>query len=296
LLPDAFDSGGADTASAASPSDQVDQVWTTPVKLVAAIDLALACGIGVALYLNSVIALLKFAIVLLVIWGVPITLIFLWRRLTEMAVRVQVLATVTLVAVIPWSVPAIPALARSATLTQMTREQVIMVSVPGNSALTQPHRIEPVSIYFEEGVVRSNPQDLQSTKTGKGLFRIEVYLLAVLGVDVAGFNPAQLLMTRYLVDALLPLLILIVVSLLTAPTDPARVARFHARTGLRHCSGCDLGNDRPASHYRMAGAGNALRAALLPGRSRRIVEFGWGGALGNSCGLDVAVPAQAPRL
>jgi hypothetical protein len=42
LLPDAFDSGGADTASAASPSDQVDQVWTTPVKLVAAIDLALA--------------------------------------------------------------------------------------------------------------------------------------------------------------------------------------------------------------------------------------------------------------
>jgi len=193
------------------------------------VPVALACGIGVALYLNSVIALLKFAIVLLVIWGVPITLIFLWRRLTEMAVRVQVLATVTLVAVIPWSVPAIPALARSATLTQMTREQVIMVSVPGNSALTQPHRIEPVSIYFEEGVVRSNPQDLQSTKTGKGLFRIEVYLLAVLGVDVAGFNPAQLLMTRYLVDALLPLLILIVVSLLTAPTDPARVARFHAR-------------------------------------------------------------------
>lgn len=192
------------------------------------VPLVLACGIGVGLYLNSVIALLKFSIVLLVIWGVPITLIFLWRRLTETAVRVQVLATVMFVAVIPWTVPAIPALAQSATLTQLTREQVITVPGVGDPAPTS-HRIEPVSIYFEEGVVRSNPQDLQSPKTGKGLFRIEVYLLAVLGFDVAGFNPAQLLMTRYVVDALFPLIILIVVSLLTTPTDPARVARFHVR-------------------------------------------------------------------
>jgi energy-coupling factor transporter transmembrane protein EcfT len=35
--------------------------------------------------------------------------------------------------------------------------------------------------------------------------------------------------TRYLVDALLPILLLFAVSLLTAPAEPERVARFYAR-------------------------------------------------------------------
>jgi SSS family solute:Na+ symporter len=208
--------------------------FTVPVVLV--------LGIAVGLYLNSVIALLKFAIVLLVIWGVPITFIYLWRRLTETAVRFQVLATVVLVAVIPWSVPAIPSLARSAELTRMTRQQVVTETVPAVAAdvtegraktvgepIARTHVIEPVSIYFEEGVVRINPKDLNSPRTGMGLFRIEVWLLAVLGVDVAGFNPAQLLMTRYVVDAMLPIMMLLVVSLMTKPTDPQRVARFYVR-------------------------------------------------------------------
>jgi Na+/proline symporter len=206
------------------------------------VPVVLVLGIGVGLYLNSVIALLKFAIVLLVIWGVPITFIYLWRRLTETAVRFQVLATVVLVAVIPWSVPAIPSLARSAHLTQLTREQVVTFKAPALAAdvaagrartegelITREQRVEPVSIYFEEGVVRVDPKDLNSPKTGKGLFRIEVWLLAAIGVDVAGFNPAQLLMTRYVVDAALPILMLIVVSLLTKPTDPVRVAHFYVR-------------------------------------------------------------------
>ncbi len=206
------------------------------------VPLILALGIGVALYLHSVIALLKFAIVLLVIWGVPITLMFLWRRLTELAVRVQVVATLIFVAVIPWGVPALPMLARSAELTAMTRERVITFEAKASAAdvaqgrathegehITKTQRIEPVSLYFEDGVVHVNPKDLNSPKTGIGLFRVEVYLLKLLGVDVAGFGPAGLLTTRYVVDAAFPILILVVVSLLTLPTDPARVARFYVR-------------------------------------------------------------------
>ena len=200
------------------------------------VPLTLAVGIGVALYLHSVIALLKFAIVLLVIWGVPITLMFIWRRLTEAAVRVQVVATLIFVAVIPWVVPAIPSLAQSAELTAMTRERVITFEAKASAAdvaqgrakvegepITKTQRIEPVSLYFEEGVVHVNP------KTGRGLFRVEVYLLKLFGVDVAGFGPAGLLTTRYVVDAAFPVLILIVVSLLTQPTDKARVDRFYVR-------------------------------------------------------------------
>jgi len=202
----------------------------------------LGMGVAVGLYLNSVIALLKFAIVLLVIWGVPITLIFIWRRLTETAVRVQVVSTLLFVAVIPWTVPSIPALARSSALTAMTRERVVTAEGKASAAdvaegrasaegqpIVRTQRIEPVSIYFEEGVVRTNPQDLSSPKKGMGLFRAEVYLVSLMGFDVAGFTPAQLLTTRYMVDGLFPIFVVVIVSLLTRPTDSARLARFYVR-------------------------------------------------------------------
>jgi SSS family solute:Na+ symporter len=206
------------------------------------VPVSLGLGIMVGLYLNSVIALLKFAIVFLVIWGVPITMVFIWRRLTETAVRVQVFAMLFLIAVVPWTVPNIPSLARSQALTLMTRERVVTVNVPATAddvaagratvvgaEIARTQRTEPVSVFFEEGVVRVNPADPASPKTGRGLFRAEVWLISLLGVDVAGFNGAQLMTTRYLVDALLPILILVAVSWLTRPADPARVARFYAR-------------------------------------------------------------------
>lgn len=208
-----------------------------------AVPLLLAAGVAVGLFLNSVVAILKFAIVLLLVWGTPITVLFLWRRVTETAVKVQVIATLLLIAVIPSIVPAIPSLAQSPVLTIFTREREVRVTVPAPApaapdvgAVTAPtpvveqvRRIEPVAVFWEEGVVRVNPNDPNSPKTGRGLFRTEVFLLYILGVDVAGFSPAALLTTRYAVDALLPMFLLIVVSLLTRPTDPERVNRFYAR-------------------------------------------------------------------
>lgn len=206
------------------------------------VPLVLGLGIAVGLYLNSVIAILKFSIVLLVVWGVPITFIYIWRRLTEMAVRIQVIATLVFVAVIPWVVPNIPSLARSEKLTQMTRERVVTVHQKATAAdvtegrarvvgeeIQRSLRAEPVSVYFEEGVVRVNPDDLTSPRTGKGLFRVEVYLASLLGFDVQGFTPAQLLTTRYVVDALFPILLVLVMSWLTRPTDARRLDRFYVR-------------------------------------------------------------------
>lgn len=155
---------------------------------------------------------------------------------------VQVVATLLLIAVVPAVVPAIPSLARSSSLTLLTREREVSAQVAATAAdvraglavaegktITRTRRIEPVSVYFEEGVVRVDPANPQSPKTGKGLFRPEVYLLSLLGFDVAGFTSAHLLTTRYLVDFLLPVIILVAMSLLTAPTDPARLARFYVR-------------------------------------------------------------------
>lgn len=206
------------------------------------VPVVLILGIGVGLYLNSVVAILKFMIVLLVTWGAPITMIYIWRRLTETAVRVQVFATLLLIVVIPWLVPLVPALARSERLTAMTYERIVTAGVRATGAdvaaglarvagetITRTKRIEPVSVYFEEGVVRVNQDDPDSPKTGRGLFRVEVWLLSLSGVDVRNFTPSMLMTTRYMVDALFPILILILVSLFTRPAEKERVLRFYAR-------------------------------------------------------------------
>jgi solute:Na+ symporter, SSS family len=207
-----------------------------------AVPVLLAAGVLIGLFLNDVVAILKFAIVLLLVWGVPVTTLFIWRRVTQIAVLAQVFATLVLIAVVPWVVSSIPAFARSAELTLMTRERVVTIQSTANAAevgagraqaegqkIVKTRRIEPVSVFFEEGVVRLNPKDPNSVRTGMGLFRSEVYLLKLLGFDVAGFSSAQLLTTRYMVDFLLPVFVLFVVSLCTRPSDPARVARFYAR-------------------------------------------------------------------
>ena len=207
-----------------------------------AVPVLLAIGVLIGLFLNSVVAILKFAIVLLLVWGVPITLLFVWRRVTEIAVRVQVFATLFLIAIVPWVVSSIPSLAQSPALTVMTRERIITTQVAATAAdvaagkatavgamIEKTRRIEPVSVYFEEGIVRADPKDPNSPKTGKGLFRTEVYLLSLVGCDVTQFSAAALLTTRYLVDLMIPIVLIIGVSLLTQPTDPARVARFYVR-------------------------------------------------------------------
>lgn len=208
----------------------------------ATVPVVLAAGVAVGLYLNSVVALLKFAIVLLVIWGVPITFIFLWRRVTQTAVVVQVLATLAFVALIPWAVSAIPSLAQSEKLTLMTRERIVTVEsvatkedvASGRAAqvgdpVVKQRRIEPVAVFFEEGVAPVNPADPDSPRRGRGLFRTEIFLVQALGFDVAGFTPAQLSAARYLVDGLFPIVILMVASWLTPRTERGRVERFYVR-------------------------------------------------------------------
>ena len=227
-----------------------------------AVPALLGAGVIVGLFLNSVIVILKFMIVLLLVWGVPITVLFLWRRVTQTAVVVQVFATILLIAVIPAVVPLMPALARSEMLTELTRERVVTVAAIATAAdvtagraakegdrFMKTRRIEPISLFFEEGVVRVDPRDPASPRTGKGLFRTEVFLLKVLGVDVAGFNSAQLLTTRYLVDALIPISLIFGVSLLTRRTEPDRVARFYARMKTPVASTPDLDTEAVAASY-----------------------------------------------
>lgn len=223
----------------------------------ATVPTVLLLGIGVAVYLNSAVALLKFMIALLVIWGAPILLMFQWRRLTEMAVRVQVIATMLFIGVVPWFVSATPGLRQWPALTVLTQERAAMVRTrakaddvaAGRAArvgerVAKMQRMEPVSVFFEEGVAHSDPQNLSSPMEGLGRFNIEVGLIALTGFDVTRLTAAWLLTVRYLVDALLPIVMLIVISWMTKPRDPERVARFYVR--LKTPVGATLAEDDQA--------------------------------------------------
>ena len=207
-----------------------------------AVPLVLGAGIIVALGMSNALSLIKFIIVLQVTWGVPILLIFKWRRLTRTAVVIQVIATMLLIGIIPFTVSAIPALRRSPALTVMTQETVSMVKRKATSSdvaagralkvgekILKEHHSDSVSLYFEEGVVLADPSNPNSPKEGLGRFNLEVYLLHLAGMKVTNFTPPMIQTARYLTDAIIPILLLIVLSFLSKAGDQVKIARFYAR-------------------------------------------------------------------
>ena len=167
---------------------------------------------------------------------------FHWRRLTQTAVVTQVIASLLVIGIIPFAISAIPSLRRSPAFTIMTREQVSTEQVKATSedvknglaksvgeTIAKEHRTEPVPLYFEDGVARQNPADPSSPKEGIGRFNIEIYLVRLFGVNVADFTPPMIMSVRFLVDSFLPIFILIVVSWMTRPGDPGRLARFYVK-------------------------------------------------------------------
>ncbi len=181
------------------------------------------CTIVAVLVLGTVSAWLMrdfFSIINLVLtvnlpFGAAVLLTFFWRRLTAPAVWACVIVTSLVVIVIPWTASQVPAVARSAELTAM--------STPASGA--------PVPVYFNK-VVRERPADAASPLVAAGglnRFNVECWLLGKAGVDVVSLTKTQRVTLQFFFDALFPFVVLIVTSLLTRPTDPARVAQFYGK-------------------------------------------------------------------
>jgi hypothetical protein len=86
-------------------------------------------------------------------------------------------------------------------------------------------------VYFNQ-VVRARPGDPTSPLVaGPGLnrFNFEGWLLSHCGVELVGRSRTERVTLQFLFDATFPFLVLLGVSLVTRPTDPARVARFYGR-------------------------------------------------------------------
>jgi Na+/proline symporter len=145
-------------------------------------------------------------------FGAAVLLTFWWRRVTAPAVWCCVVLSTLVILVIPWTVSHVPAIATSPGLTQMSTK-------PG------------VGVYFAKVVHERDDlaSPLVAAHARTNPFNFEAWLVGKAGVDVVSMTPTQRFTLRFLFDGLFPFAVLIIVSLLTRPTDPPLVAQFYGK-------------------------------------------------------------------
>lgn len=205
------------------------------------IALTLLGGIGVALYLDNLLELFKYIISIPAIFGASVWLGFIWRRLTKWAVIVQVSLCLVIYAVIPNLFMQLDGIKNNPKYLIETNAKQVELStaalqsdiVAGRAlkigdTMNKMHTIESVGIFFES-VVRMNPDDPDSQKTGLGRFQAEIWIMSWFGIDFTSWSKPQLTAARFFFDALFPFIILFLLSFITKPVDKKYTDRFYAK-------------------------------------------------------------------
>ena len=194
-------------------------------------------GVLLSLLFHSVIELLKYIWTLPVIFGASFWLAFLWRRVTLAAAWCAVIFSLFFSFILPVTLPAFDRLAARPSLLELTDRSYVEVRVGADSLdvaagrakavgeiITRRSEVPPVPIYFERVTA-----DQAGGLRAEGKFRVGVWLLARAGVNFHGYLRSGLDAVVFLLDALLPFVILFALSLLTRPVDRRALDRFFAR-------------------------------------------------------------------
>ncbi len=173
----------------------------------------LVLGTGAAMLMGNFYDVVTIVLTVNIPFGAAVLLTFWWRRVTAPAVWCCVVLSTMATLVIPWTVSHVPAIATAPSLT-------VMSTTPGTG------------VYFSK-VVHQREGDLTSPLVAAPLrtnpFNFAAWLAGKVGVDVEGMSPTQRFTLRFFFDALFPFAVLIIVSLLTRPTDPKLVAEFYGK-------------------------------------------------------------------
>lgn len=173
----------------------------------------LVLGTLAATLMGSFYDIVKIVLTVNIPFGAAVLLTYWWRRVTAPAVWACVILSTLVILVIPWTASKVPALATHPELAQMSTKR-------------------GTGVYFAK-VVHQNPDDLTSplraAKARTNGFNFEAWLVGKAGVDVVAMTPTERFTIQFFFDGLFPFVVLIVVSLMTRPTDPARVAFFYGK-------------------------------------------------------------------
>jgi SSS family solute:Na+ symporter len=202
----------------------------------------LLLSVLVAVKSAGIINILKMLPSLNVIFGAPVLLLLFWKRLTLKAVYAQVIVCVLLFGILPGTLPLFESVNQSEWFTAQTNEQAVIrevaatqddvdagLAVEVGQKISKELVVPPAAIYFDK-VARSNPDDPNSHMAGIGRINPELVIAKTIGLNLKEKNPSQLLTIRYLIDALLPFIIMIPISLITTNIGlEENIARFYVK-------------------------------------------------------------------
>jgi solute:Na+ symporter, SSS family len=177
-----------------------------------AIAVVLIIGIFAATTMNSVFSAVQLMLTINVPFGISVALMFFWRRLTPTAVWLAVILSALSNVIVPMVAPKFDSV--------RTHPALMVRAVDENG------RFSPV--YFER-VARVKVDDETSPLRGDGRFHCELFLLNKIGVDVVQLSPSGRFAARFFFDALLPLVILLVVSPFTRAPAKNIVDQFFGK-------------------------------------------------------------------
>ena len=172
----------------------------------------LALGALSAWLMGDFLSIVNIVLTVNVPFGACVLLSYFWRRLTAPAVWCCVILSTVVIILIPWTAAKVPALRTNQRLAQ--------------TSLTPSGK--PAGVYFAN-VVHADAADLASPLIGSGRFNLECWAMDKVGLGAAGRSPNQRLTAQFFFDGLFPFAVLLIASLLSRPTDPARVAQFYGK-------------------------------------------------------------------
>ncbi len=197
-------------------------------------------GILIALYFNNVLAILKYIWQLPVIFGAVFWLSIFWRKVTKAAALTTVVCSGIMIILLPGLLSQIKGISHNQDLLFSTKPSVIQVEAGATledvaagraqnvgELITKDHATEPTPVLFEEIVELDTPAGIQ--RYGAGLAQPNLLLLHALGINLKTWPKAVLAAVPFYMNALMPFILLIIVSLLTKPTDEKSLDTFFAK-------------------------------------------------------------------
>jgi SSS family solute:Na+ symporter len=198
-------------------------------------------GIGMALYISNLLELFKYFISMPAIFGAPIWLGFMWRRLSRWAVGIQIVVSFIIIAIIPNVFQSWMTTRAHEPFLKQTVEQEITISTKALASdveagladevgqMISKQRVVPPYPLFFDRIARENPDDPNSRMIGYGRFNAEIWVVSLLGVDFSNFTKAQLVTVRFLFAALFPFFLLFVLSYITKPASKKTLDYFFSK-------------------------------------------------------------------
>ncbi|MGH7596061.1 MAG: sodium:solute symporter family protein [bacterium] len=193
-----------------------------------------------SMQVGDIFVVFRYLLSVLTTIGPAMWLVYFWRRLTTAAVATQMILSVLITIALPNVIPLInnnrenPALTiQTQSRTQVMQSKAIEADVAAGRAQYVGEAIEkiktaPAAGIFYETVVRKNPEDPNSPWVGQGMFRTQVYLVSLAGIDFTQMTKAQVATASFVFDIIFPFVILFGVSLVTKRSSEKVLREFYA--------------------------------------------------------------------